>query len=152
MLRTKTNILVYLTCATSTIPWGAIFVFANDFLAENRRLGPAKATWVVVVFGVGSGIGVVLGGYIGQKIYNASRPSIGIYMALTTAIGVIPMALLFEIATPSIYALLIFLALFAGALLSAASANTKAVSLNVNLPGTSHPFITISLRCTYIFI
>ena len=134
MLLVKTNILVFVTSAASTVPWGAISVFANDYLAVNKKLGSEKATWIVVLFAVGAAVGIFGGGLIGQMIYNERRRNITIYMTLTTLGGIIPMAFLFEFARNSLFGLCLFLGFLAGLLLSAASANFKAMILNVNLP------------------
>lgn len=134
MLLVRTNLLIFLTAAASTIPWGAISVFANDYLSQDQGLGSEKSTFVVVMFGVGAAAGILGGGYLGQLIYNNRRRNITVYMTLTTFAGIIPMAFLFAFARPSLFGLCLFLGFLAGVLLSAASANAKAMILNVNLP------------------
>ncbi len=134
MLTIKTNVLVFLTSAASTIPWGAISVFANDFLSQEKGLGSENATLIVVMFGIGAAIGILGGGILGQWIYNKRRRNIAVYMTLTTFCGIIPMAIMLAFASKKLLGLHLFLGFLAGVLLSAASANAKAMVLNVNLP------------------
>jgi len=54
------------------VPWGIIFVFLNDYLSQEKGLSVPQATFLVLVFGVGTGFGGLFGGYLG-KISNFSR-------------------------------------------------------------------------------
>ena len=75
----------------SSIPWGVMFVFLNDFLSQERGFTVPDATFLVAVFGIGCAAGGILGGYIGQVIMDRyNRSYLPLFMAFTTALGIIP--------------------------------------------------------------
>jgi translation initiation factor 4G len=75
----------------SSIPWGVMFVFLNDFLSQERGFSVPDATFLVAVFGIGCAAGGIIGGYVGQIIMDRfNRSYLPLFMAVTTALGIIP--------------------------------------------------------------
>ena len=75
----------------SSIPWGVMFVFLNDFLSQERGFPVPDATFLVAVFGIGCAAGGIIGGYVGQIIMDRyDRSYLPLFMAITTVIGIIP--------------------------------------------------------------
>ena len=75
----------------SSIPWGVMFVFLNDFLSQERGFPVKDATFLVAVFGIGCAAGGVIAGYVGQIIMDRyDRSYLPLFMAITTALGIIP--------------------------------------------------------------
>ncbi len=75
----------------SNLPWGIIFVFLNDFLSQERGFSVPDATFLILVFAAGSGVGGILGGYIGQILHSVKRSYLPLFMAVSTAAGIIPL-------------------------------------------------------------
>lgn len=136
IFQVPSNLWIFGTAIASTVPWGAISVFANDYLGENKGLGEQKATVVIIFFGVGAAIGNILGGYCGQLIYNYNRSYLPVYITMITLLGTIPMAIIIDMATPDRMPMLLVMALFGGICLAQSVPNTRAMLLNINLPET----------------
>jgi predicted MFS family arabinose efflux permease len=134
MFSTASNIWIFSTAIIATVPWGAISVFANDYLAENKGLGESRATWIVIFFGVGAATGNILGGYLGQNIYNRDRKYVAVYMMATTLCGALPMIIVLDTATTSTFGLQLCFGLMAGVFLTQSAPNSRALLLNLNLP------------------
>ncbi len=62
-----------------------------DYMAQDRGLGVASATSMVVIFGAGSVVGSLVGGAGGQWLYNRTPGALGALMAATTAAGALPL-------------------------------------------------------------
>lgn len=62
------------------LPWGFIIVFFSDHLSKDRGLSVQQATLVLLVLGIGGGIGVVVGGWLGQALYNKRKWSMGCFI------------------------------------------------------------------------
>lgn len=75
----------------SNLPWGIIFVFLNDYLSQERGFSVPDATFLILVFAAGSAVGGILGGYIGQVVHSIKRSYLPLFMAVTTAAGIIPL-------------------------------------------------------------
>jgi MFS family permease len=75
----------------SSIPWGVMFVFLNDFLSQERGFTVTDATFLVAVFGIGCAAGGIIGGYVGQIIMQRyDRSYLPLFMAVTTMAGIVP--------------------------------------------------------------
>ena len=81
VFRRPTNIMGFLQGIPGCVPWSVINVFMNDYLAVDKGLGVHLATTVMMAFGMGALGGVVLGGVVGQRLYN-TKPWL-----MTTAMG-----------------------------------------------------------------
>lgn len=134
-LRVPTNVLLLAQALPGTIPWGVIFVYLNDFLAQEKGLSVEKATALVGAFGIGAAIGGIGGGVWGSAIYKRSKALLPVLMGGTTLLGVAPM--LFVIGgdlkgLPLIFSA--FITALAGIFSNVNGANVRPLLLNVNTP------------------
>ena len=79
---TKSNLLLFAQCIPGSIPWGVLFVFMNDFLAQDKGLTVEQATMMISLFGVGAAIGGAIGGVLGQKMYNIKPQYLSLFMGV----------------------------------------------------------------------
>jgi len=129
------NVLGFVQGIPGCIPWGVIYAYFNDFLAQEKGMAIQDATAVMVVFGVASGVGMLVGGLVGQRVYNVWKPGMPLLMGSSTLLGVIPT--LCAINYPFDFAHPFFLycaAACAGFLVSITGGNVRTVFLNVNPP------------------
>lgn len=120
-----------------TVPWAVVFVYMNDFLAQERGLPMEHATLVVTMFGLGAALGGVGGGILGQYLYNKRRELLPLYMGGCTILGVLPMRYLLTTSfTPEARLDPLSVTFMAGALVNVAGNNIRALLLNVNSPET----------------
>ena len=90
MRNSQSNMLLIWQGFFSSIPWGIVFVFLNDYLSQERGFSVPDATYLVAVFGAGCAVGGILGGYWGQKISDWNRAYLPVFMAATTFLGIFP--------------------------------------------------------------
>lgn len=78
LLSTKTVLLSLLQGAPGCIPWGIVNTFLNDYLSQDCGMTIPQATTVVLFFGFGNFLGMVIGGTGGDFLYkkNVRYPSI----------------------------------------------------------------------------
>lgn len=92
LIHTPSVVLIYLQGIPGCIPWGMIYVYLNDYLSYNHHLSVATATMCMTIFGLGSIIGQILGGWIGQKLYNAGRRADQCtFMGVSCIVGALPL-------------------------------------------------------------
>ena len=158
IFRIRTNLLCFAQGLPGCVPWGvmntvrlrygyrgarlrfancaihsAISQFFADYLAQDRGLGVAAATNVVVVFGAGSVLGSIAGGTGGQWLYNRSPGALAVLMAVTTTCGCFPLLYVVNaqpLVSPAGWAFL------AGMLTCVTGTNVRAVIIGVNAPET----------------
>lgn len=87
IFKIPTNVCLFLQGIPGSMPWGVIFVYLTDYLSQDAGLSVQQATVLVVVFGVGGSVGSVIGGMIGQKIYNRNKVYLPIFMGVMTILG-----------------------------------------------------------------
>lgn len=134
VLSIQTNRLALAQGLPGCIPWGVCIAFLNDFLAVDRQLGVLYSTFVLSWFGVGVIVGQVVGGVMGQKLYNIRPKYMAIYMGLCTTLAVVPM---FVLVNSNIsFGAYCFVALLAGTIAASTGPNIRTVLLNVNTPDT----------------
>mmetsp|Transcript_35142 Transcript_35142/g.53922 ORF Transcript_35142/g.53922 Transcript_35142/m.53922 type:complete len:711 (+) Transcript_35142:1036-3168(+) len=126
----------------SSLPWGLIFVFLNDYLSQERGLSVPDATFLVFMFGIGCALGGVWGGYLGQVCNRIDRSLLPVFMALTTFLGIIPFLLLLDVHyhTSNVWSSLY--AFTGGIVASLPSVNVRPCILNVNPPETRGAALT----------
>eukprot|EP00808_Paulinella_micropora_P032351 g67651.t1 len=147
LLRTPSVLLVLLQGLPGCIPWSIAAVFFNDYLSYDAGLTVAAATFVILLFGVGTMVGAVWGGWYGQRVYNRRKRLQPLLMAMTTAIGVLPCALLIKMASPDAMLLSCVLALIGGFITVVTSVNIRPILQNVTLPqqrGLAFSFFNVS--------
>lgn len=121
----------------SSLPWGVIFVFLNDYLSQERGFSIPDATYLVAIFGVGCAAGGILGGTIGQVVLDMRVTYLPLFMAATTVLGILPFVVLLNSTFTNAHGILGFTcALLGGLIASLPSVNVRPCLINVNLPET----------------
>ncbi len=136
LITVKTNLFLFFQGILGTVPWGAIPYFLVEYFRRERNLSIEMATLIFLVFGIGNILGTVFGGWIGSKLYKISKPSVPIFCAVTTALGVWLTVLTIDYSAVGSRGLIILgvLGLFAALMDSLTGANVKFMLLNVNEP------------------
>ena len=137
IFQTKSNILLFAQCIPGSVPWGVLFVFMNDFLAQEKGLSVEQATGMISLFGIGAVVGGVLGGILGQKIYNQRPRNISLFMGGLQVFAVPLMWRIIdaEYTTANLHTNIV-ICLLAGVLASMAGTNVRFLLTNVNSPAT----------------
>jgi MFS family permease len=134
MTKNKTNIILMLQGFMTSLPWGIIFVFFNDYLSQEQGLSVSAATFVVLWFGLGSAAGGIAGGLIGSEIIKYNRTYLPLFMAFSTAVGIVPFILLLDLKFSKANLLVVFLSFSGGCIANFPSVNVRPCLLNVNPP------------------
>lgn len=139
LFRNKTNLLLLFQTLPGVIPWSVMFVFLNDFLAQEKAYSVQTATMICMIFGVGILAGIGISGYIGDLILRRSPKWFAFFAGITVFVGVFPtfMMLTFPsqagVANPN-FTWLAVLALVTGLIIAPAGPITRSMIVNVNLP------------------
>lgn len=139
LFRNKTNLLLLFQTLPGVIPWSVMFVFLNDFLAQEKAYSVQTATMICMIFGVGILAGIGISGYIGDLILRRSPKWFAFFAGITVFVGVFPtfMVLTFPsqagVENPNLIGLAV-LALVAGLIIAPAGPITRSMIVNVNLP------------------
>jgi len=136
MTQNKTNIVLMLQGFFTSIPWGILYTFMNDYFSQEQGLSVPAATLLVLWFGIGMAAGGILGGYIGTICMRINRSMLPIFMAVSTLIGIFPFLGLLDLTLKGKKFLPVFLALTGGCVASLPSVNVRPCLLNVNPPET----------------
>lgn len=127
----------------SSLPWGIIFVFLNDYLSQERGFSVPDATFIVLVFGVGCAAGGIIGGYIGARIQKFERSFLPLFMAATTILAALPFVGLLNGHTKNAHGYLaVGYSFMGGCLASMPSVNVRPCLINVNPPETRGASLT----------
>lgn len=143
MQNNRSNAILMAQGFFSSLPFGILFVFFNDYLSQERGFSVPDATFIVLVFGVGCAAGGVLGGYLGAKIQSIRRPLLPLFMAATTMLGILPFFGLLNGHTTNAHGYWsIFYAFMGGCFSSMPSVNVRPCLINVNPPETRGASLT----------
>lgn len=142
-LQNASNVLMLWQGFFSSLPWGVIFVFLNDFLSQERGFSVPDATYLVLLFGLGCAAGGILGGYWGQLFQSYDRSYLPIFMGATTILGIFPFWGLLNSSTTNAHGWTAVLCSFGGGLVaSLPSVNVRPCLINVNPPETRGASLT----------
>ncbi|CAJ1951268.1 unnamed protein product [Cylindrotheca closterium] len=153
MHKNRSNSILLWQGFFTSLPWGIIFVFLNDFLSQEKGFSVPDATLLVMLFGLGCAIGGIAGGYLGQVCLQYDRKYLPWMMAATTACGILPFIGLLETdfdndyeegKTSSVGYLAMTYALLCGSVASLPSVNVRPCIINVNPPETRGAALTAS--------
>jgi MFS family permease len=122
----------------SSVPWGVMFVFLNDFLLQERGFSESDATFLVAMFGIGCAAGGVVGGAAGHFLQQVNNGLwVPLFMSITTLLGILPfLALLNSHFTNAHGFQGIVYAGLGGLIASLPSVNVRPCLMNVNPPAT----------------
>ncbi len=129
----KTNIYTFLQGLPGTVPWGILTYWMITFFQEYRGVSKETATTIFLVLGAGSTVGSVAFAYLGEWLYKKRPSYMPVMCGAGVLTGIIPAMLLINMDITNITAFLL-MGFFAGALVSVAAANVKAILMNVNRP------------------
>ncbi len=138
-LKTRTNILIFLQGIIGTVPWGVIMYWLISFFMVTRGLDKTSATFVLLVVGVSTVIGSLLGGFAGDYFERRSRggraviTGIAIFIGMIAAIGMI----LYPFSTSLTILDWVFIIIYSFLLIqfvSYAGPNVRAIISQVNPP------------------
>lgn len=136
MTQNKTNVILMLQSFSTGVPWGIIFTFLNDYFSQEQGMSVAASTILIVWFGLGCAAGGIIGGTIGTKLQRINRSFLPLFMALSTALGIIPFLGLLDLKLNGASLLAIFLAFIGPCIANLPSVNVRPCILNVNPPET----------------
>eukprot|EP00667_Euglena_gracilis_P009262 EG_transcript_9409 len=129
------NVLGFLQGVPGCIPWGVVYTYFNDFLTQEKGMSILAATQLMVVFGLANTAGALLGGLLGQRVYNRWKPGMPLLMGASTTLGILPMLVFINYPFgPGERALMHLLFVFTGVVVSITGGNMATVFLNVNPP------------------
>jgi translation initiation factor 4G len=143
MKNNESNVILLWQGFASSVPWGIIFIFLNDYLSQERGFSVPDATYLVAVFGAGCAIGGILGGYWGQLLMLKDRSYLPWFMSATTFLGIIPFLILLNVHFPNAHGWgAVLCALSGGLIASLPSVNVRPCLINVNPPETRGAALT----------
>ena len=143
MRHNKSNAILMWQGFFSSVPWGIIFVFLNDYLSQERGFSVPDATYLVFMFGLGCAAGGVLGGWWGQVFSVWNRSYLPLFMSATTFLGIFPFVGLLNGSFTNAHGVEAVLYSFAGGLIaSLPSVNVRPCIINVNPPETRGAALT----------
>ena len=125
----------------SSLPWGILFVFLNDYLSQEKGFSVREATYLVLLFGIGCAMGGILGGYAGQWAIHRHSSYLPLFMALTTFLGIFPFLILLNASKMTIH-ITSLLSVLSGLIASLPSVNVRPCLINVNPPETRGASLT----------
>ena len=138
-LKIPSNAIILAQGLPGTVPWGMLNAYFVDFLHVQKGLTVEEGTLAVTLFGAGAACGTVVGGVVGQRVYNrqGGRSAIAVVMGVTTALGALPGYFFLNVSTYGPGNVLLHLSCLVGGVLAAVTPpNVRAVLLNVNPPET----------------
>lgn len=138
-LKTKTNILIFLQGIIGTVPWGVIMYWLISFFIVTRGMEKSTATFVLLIVGISSIIGSLVGGFVGdyfevrQRGGRAVITGLAIFIGMIAAIGLILYPLPSKLTSIHWIALTLY-SLALVQFVSYAGPNVRAIVSQVNLP------------------
>ena len=133
VLANRSNLLLFVQGIPGSIPWGLLPFWIITFFREERDLTVSQATYIWEVFGIATVVGGLAWAVLGDWLFQKRAKYVAALCALMILVGIVPEYLLLNMTfvNPDAYLLL---AVIAGLCISVASANTRALLMNVNAP------------------
>ncbi len=133
----KTNIWMFLQSLPGTVPWGILGYWMIHFLEKAKGLSKEASTTVFLLLGVGATVGGIVFAYIGEWLYNKKPKYLPILCGTLVLLGIIPAYALINIPLGEGglgQTAFFFLSFVMGFMIAVATANAKAIIMNVNRP------------------
>lgn len=149
IFRIKSNVLILLQGLPWCLPWGVLYIFCNDFYAQDKGFSVEMATIIVMTGGAAALVGTYVGGLIGNKIYNRKPRFLPLFTGCAAFLSVIPLLYLINypsqlgVENPSL-AVPLVLAFLTGFIAGFPLPNVRAMTLNVNSPETRGSIMSIA--------
>lgn len=136
---TVTNILIFAQGIIGTVPWGVIVYWMVSFLMVTRGMSKETATMTLLLLGLATVIGGLIGGFLGDFSERKMRGGRAILTGLAIFVGMIVTIFILIYPLPSNPTFLdwVFLGLYSIGLIqlvSYAGPNVRAIISQVNLP------------------
>ncbi len=138
-LKTKTNILIFTQGVIGTVPWGVLMYWLISFFMVTRGMDKTTATFVLLLVGLSTVIGTLIGGIVGDYFERKQRGGRAVLTGLAIFIGMIVTIAIILYPLPSHLSILdwAFLALYSFLLIqfvTYADPNVRAIISQVNPP------------------
>ena len=91
LLHNRSAMIVFAQGIPACLPWGMVYTFLNDYLSNDRGQTVMQATLALTSFGVGGFLGQILGGAVGQQLYNRDKRLQCVLMGGSTMASTFPM-------------------------------------------------------------
>ncbi len=134
ILKSKTNIGVFLQGIPGCVPWGVFFVFLVDYYETAYSLGKAEASGLLTFAAIGIFLGTFLGGVIGQRLFNINRTYQPIFVMASIFLGVFPCLYLLHAGPIVKSPFFILLNIFTGMIITFPLSNVRSILINANSP------------------
>lgn len=131
----RTNLLLFIQGIPGSIPWGLLPFWIITFFREQRNFTVEQATFVWEIFGIATVVGGLAWAVLGDWLFQKKAKYVAALCAVMILVGIIPEYLLLNLEFNDMQSYLL-LAVIAGACISVASANTRALLMNVNAPSS----------------
>lgn len=134
LFRTPTNIFVFLQGIPGCVPWGVFFVFIVDYYEQAYSLTKTEASGLLTFAAIGIMIGTVLGGIIGQRLYNKKHTYLPLFGMSAILLGIIPCLILLYSKEFSKSFWFVPFNLITGIIIALPVSNIRTILINVNPP------------------
>lgn len=134
LIRTRTNVFVFLQGIPGCVPWGVFFVFLVDYYEQAYLLSKTEASGLLTFAAIGIMIGTVLGGVIGQTLYNKNHSYLPLFGMSAILLGIIPCLVLLYAKDFSKSIWFIPFNLLTGVIIALPVSNIRTILINVNPP------------------
>lgn len=137
--QTKTNILIFIQGLFGTVPWGVLLYWLVSFLIVARGMAKDTATFVLLILGIATIVGTLVGGFAGDyfekkmKGGRAVLTGLAIFLGMLAAIGIVVYPLPSTLSLRGWIVLTLYSILFLQ-LVTFAGPNVTAIISQVNLP------------------
>ena len=134
----RTNRLLFLQGIPGCIPWGLLPFWLIAFFETVRGFPKAQAAMIWELFGIGAAVGLIAWAVVGDRLFQKNPKYLPMLCSAGVMAGMIPCYAIVNLPVDgaSGWAVHLFylLAMVAGAGIAVASANVKAMLMNVNRP------------------
>jgi MFS family permease len=137
LVTNKTNIWMFLQSLPGTVPWGILGYWMIHFLEKSKGMSKEASTLVFLLLGGGAVVGGIVFAYIGEWLYKKNPKYLPILCGTFVLLGIIPAVALVNVPLgaggigQSAFYILSFVT---GFMVAVATANAKAITMNVNRP------------------
>ncbi len=120
-------VLLLLQGVPGCLPWGMIYVFLNQYLETECSFDAISATLAATIFTICGAIGQVIGGIIGQKLFDLGPRKQCYFISATTLAAVLPLLIVINICSGKRLDALFLCVALAGLFASIAGPNVRAL-------------------------
>ena len=148
LFQRRTILLALMQGIPGCIPGGVLGTYLNDYLSYDVGFSTTEATFVMVSLGVGFIAGQLIGGTVGQWLYNRNPAWQCLFMGLCTALSAFPMLYVLNIKSiplilygvdswtskQSMYSSIMVACVLTGSIAGVTGPNIRSIMQNVSPP------------------